>query len=793
MVMNESKNKYKHVGKGYARKDGAEKVTGTAVYVHDLVIQGMLYAKTVISPHASARIKSIDLSEALKIPGVRAVVTGKELNYKVGLYVVDKDILARDYVRYQGEPLAAVAADTELIAEQACEKIKVEYEVLEPVLDPREGLKADSPLVHPDLKNYSYMKGVFYPQAKTNLPHMQKVRKGNIEDGFKKADLIVENSFYNPPAHHVPIETHVSIAQALPNNRVQIWTSAQSPFTVRSLFSVCFGIPHEKIRVKVPYVGGGFGGKAGIHLEPLCYVLSRRAQGRPVKLSMTREEEFNTMPSRQGLYSEFKTGVTKEGKITALEINYYWDAGAYADYGVNIGRAAAYSGAGPYEIENCKVDSYVVYTNKVFGTAYRGFGHLEVHWGIERNMDILARKLGMDPVKFREKNVLLPGATTITGEKITEHTGRVDKCLEAVAAEIGWQGVKSKEEREKERKSGKVRGKGIALLHKAPAMPSFTSTAVVLKFNENGSVDLLLSLIDYGQGTYTALAQIVAEELSIPFEKVNVPWDSDTSFTPYDWQTVASKGAVLSGNATIMAARDCIRQIKETASQVLHCSVADLVCKDERVYVAHNPEEYIEYKQLAYGYTYANGNAIGGPIIGRGVYIAQGLTNLDPETSQGLPALDWTYGAHGMELEVDVETGEVEVLKIASSFDVGQVLNSELVRGQIIGGVIQGLGSAVSEEFLFSKEGKFMNPSLVDYKILTARDIPRKMTQHTVETKQLDGPYGARGVAEHPMISIPSVMGNALYDALGIDYFRLPLHSERIYFGIKSGKEEYHG
>ncbi|MQY76948.1 MAG: molybdopterin-dependent oxidoreductase, partial [Spirochaeta sp.] len=339
--MNESKNKYKHVGKGYARKDGAAKATGTAVYVHDLVIQGMLFAKTVNSPHASARIKSIDSSEALKMPGVRAVVTGKELNYKVGLYVVDKDILAKDYVRYQGEPLAAVAADSELIAEQACERIKVEYEVLKPVLDPREGLKADSPLVHPELENYSYMKGVFYPQAGTNLPHIQKVRKGNMEAGFKKADLIVENSFYNPPAQHVPIETHVSIAQALPDNKVEIWTSAQSPYTVRNLFSVCFGIPHENIRVKVPYVGGGFGGKAGIHLEPLCYVLSRRAKGRPVKLAMTREEEFNTMPSRQGLYSEFKTGVTRDGKITALEISYYWDAGAYADYGVNIGRAWA--------------------------------------------------------------------------------------------------------------------------------------------------------------------------------------------------------------------------------------------------------------------------------------------------------------------------------------------------------------------------------------------------------------------------------------------------------------------
>jgi CO/xanthine dehydrogenase Mo-binding subunit len=791
--MAETNDGYTYIGKSVTRRDGVEKVTGSALFTHDLVVQGMLYAKTVRSPYAYARIKSIDTREAEKWPGVRAVVKGKELSYKVGLYVLDKDILAKDYARYQGEAVAAVAADSELAAEQACEKIRVEWEPLQPVLDPKEALKENAPRVHPDLEHYGYMKGVFFPKPGTNIPHQQKIRKGDVGEGFRQADAVVETRFYNPPVQHVPIETHVSIAQALPGGKVQIWTSAQSPYTVRNLFSVCFGIPHQNIRVKVPYVGGGFGGKAGIHLEPLCYVLSRKAGGRPVKLTMTREEEFNTMPSRQGLYSEFKTGATKDGKIVALQVRYYWDAGAYADYGVNIGRAAAYAGAGPYEVPNCSIDSYVVYTNKVFGTAYRGFGHLEVLWGIERNMDIVARTIGLDPVEFRMRNVLRPGSVTITGERITEHHGRVDKCLQAVAKEIGWKGYKTEQQREEEKRSGKVRGKGIALLHKAPAMPTFTSTGVVLKFNENGTVDLMTSLVDYGQGTYTTLAQIAAEELKIPLEKINIPWDSDTSFTPYDWQTVASKGAFMSGNATIMAARDCLRQLKETASQVLRCPVEELECGSERVFLRHQPDTAIQYKDLAYGYVYPNGNAIGGPVIGRGQYIAQGLTNLDPETGQGLPALDWTYGAHGMEIEVDTETGDVEVLKIASSFDVGKVLNEALVRGQIIGGVVQGLGSAMTEEFRFSKEGKLENPGLVDYKILTAKDIPRKMTQHVVETPQTDGPYGARGVAEHPMISVPSALGNALYDALGIDYFRLPLNAERIYFGIKSGKKEHHG
>jgi CO/xanthine dehydrogenase Mo-binding subunit len=790
--MAESGDEYKYIGRGITRRDAVEKVSGSALFTHDLVVQGMLYAKTVRSPYAYARIKAVDTREAERMPGVRAVVTGKELSHKVGLYVLDKDILAKDYARYHGEAVAAVAAESELAAEQACKKIKVEWEPLQPVLDPKEALKEDAPRVHPELGSYGYMKGVFFPKSGTNIPHLQKIRKGNLDKGFREAELIGETSFYNPPVQHVAIETHVSIAQALPGGKVQIWTSAQSPYTVRNLFSVCFSIPHQNIRVKVPYVGGGFGGKAGIHLEPLCYVLSKKAGGFPVKLTMTREEEFNTIPSRQGLYSEFKTGVSRAGRITALDIRYYWDAGAYADYGVNIGRAAAYSGAGPYEIPNCSIDSYVVYTNKIFGTAYRGFGHLELLWGVERNMDIVARKIGMDPVEFRMKNALRPGSITITGEKITDHHGRVDKCLEAVAKDIGWSGCKSEQEREKEKQNGKVRGKGVALLHKAPAMPTFTSTGVVLKLNENGAVDLMTSLVDFGQGTYTTLAQIAAEELKIPIEKINVPWDSDTSFTPYDWQTVASKGAFMSGNATIMAARDCLCQLKETASQVLRCPVEELECENERIFVRHRPDKYVEYKDLAYGYTYPNGNAIGGPVIGRGHYMAQGLTHLDPETGQGLPALDWTYGAHAVEIEVDVETGDIEVLKIASSFDVGKTLNEALVRGQIIGGVVQGLGSAVSEEFRFSKEGKFLNATLVDYKIPTAKDIPRKMDQCIIETPQADGPYGARGVAEHPMLSVPSALANALYDALGIDYFRLPLNAERVYLGIKKGGKEYH-
>jgi CO/xanthine dehydrogenase Mo-binding subunit len=774
----------RYVGKPIARDDAVDKVTGAARYTHDLTVPGMLHTALVTSPHASARIVAIDTSAAAALPGVRAVLTGDGLPYRLGLYMQDKCILARSVVRYQGEPVVAVAADSLDIANDACRLVKVDYEPLDPVLDPRDALNQDAPLVHPDLHTYEHMEGVFFPQPRSNVAHHQKVRKGDFDAAFASADITLTDEFYNPPVQHVPMETHAAIVEVLPCDRAEIWTSSQSPYTVRHLLSICFGLPHANLRVHVPYVGGGFGGKAGLHLEPLAYVLSTAAGGRPVKVVATREQEFNTLPSRQGLYSTVEIGADRNGRIVALKATYIWDAGAYADYGVNVGRAAAYSGAGPYVIPNCWIDSYVVYTNKIFGTAYRGFGHLEVLWGIERAIDMMARKLDMDPVEFRRANLLREGETTITGERVTAGHGSPVECLDAAARAIEW-GTPSPPP-----VAGKVRGKGIAMLHKAPAMPTYTSCAVVIKLDEDGAADVLVSGVDYGQGTYTVLKQITAEELKLPLDKVHVTWECDTAFSPYDWQTVASRFAYMGGNAAIEAAADCLRQIRGVAAQALDVPPDKIVCEDGAAFVNGQPHRRIPYAQLALGYTFENGNSIGGPIIGHGRYIATGLTHLDPETGQGLPAQFWTYGAHGVEIEVDKETGEIEILDIATVIDAGKVLNPKLCVGQVVGGVVQGLGSALWEEFRFDKNGRFLNPAFVDYKIPTAKDIPRKTQQILLENPQPDGPYGARGVAEHPMISVPSAIGNALFDALGIEFTTLPLNHERILLRILEKSEE---
>jgi len=767
-----------YVGKPISREDGVDKVSGAARYTHDLSRPGMLHTAVLTSPHASARIVSIETQAAEALPGVRVVLTGDSLCYRLGLYMQDKCILARKVVRYQGEAVVAVAADTLDIAREACRLVDVSYEPLEPVLDPQKALEPDAPLVHPDLGDYDHMKGVFFPEPKTNIAHHQKIRKGDFDAAYASADVTLEAAFTNPPVQHVPMETHATIAEVRPEGRVEIWTSSQSPYTVRHLMSVAFGLPHANIRVHVPYVGGGFGGKAGLGLEPLAYVLARAA-ARPVKVVATREEEFNTLPSRQGLHAAIRIGATNDGKITALKATYTWDAGAYADYGVNIGRAAAYSGAGPYSIDNCWIDSRVVYTNKIFGTAFRGFGHLEILWGIERAIDMMARRLDIDPVAFRRANLLEEGDTTITGERFTAGHGNPVACVDAAAEAIDW-GVPSAPPGTPHR----VRGKGIAALHKAPAMPTYTSCAAVIKLDEDGAADVLISGVDYGQGTYTVLRQIAAEELKLPIEKAHVTWDCDTSFSPYDWQTVASRFAFMGGNAVIEAAADCVRQLKAVASQALDVSPEDLVCKDGRVFVDGIPERGLDYADLSLGYSFPNGNSIGGPIIGHGRYIATGLTHLDPETGQGLPAQYWTYGAHAVEIEVDTETGEIEIVKIVTAIDAGKVLNPKLADGQVVGGVLQGLGSALWEGFRFDEHGRFLNPSFVDYKIPTAKDVPRETEQILLEYPQTGGPYGARGIAEHPMISVPSAVGNALFDALGIEFTALPLNYERILLRI---------
>ena len=768
----------KYVGKSYPRVDAYEKVTGTATYVTDMFFPGMLYAAVLRSPYPHAKIKKLDVSKARELEGVRAVVTAEDSPYRQGIYLVDRPIFATDRVRYVGEPVAAVAADSWEIAQKALELIEVEYEPLPAVFDPREAMKGEV-LIHPDLANYERMP-IYNIEPEKNVFHHHKTRKGDIEKGFEEADYIIEGEYYLPQIYHAPLEPHGAIAYYGFDGNLTVWSSAQSPFTLRNLIAHAFKIPRHKVRVIAPYVGGGFGGKAGINMEGIVVALALKVPGKHIKLIYTREEDIMATVVRQGMYAKVKAGVKKDGTIVAWQEEMIFDGGAYAEYGTNVVRAAGYTTPGPYYVPNLKVDSYGVYTNHFVGGAFRGFGHGELHWAVERHMDKIAQELGMDPLELRMKNLLKPGLTNAMGQKIHEHTGDVEACLKK-AAELIEYGKKPEQPKDPKKR----RGKGIAALVKAPAMPTNAASSVVIKFHEDATVTLQVSIQEIGQGFNTAITQMAADALHIPAEKIKVVFPIDTDANPYEWQTVASRALWTVGNALYRAAEDALNQIKNIASQVLGVAPYNLEVEDDRVYIKYDPETYIPLTDIVMGYTYPDGHAIGGPVIGRGSFVPERLTNLDPETGQGNVAAEWTFGAEAAEVEVDMETGEVKVLKLVGVFDAGRVVNPMIATGQVIGGMVQGMGPALFEQIKYDEKGNPITISFTDYKLPTIADIPEEMIADFVETYEATSAFGVRGIAEHPMISVPPAIAAAIYDAIGVNLNEMPFTPEKILRALK--------
>ncbi|GAV25683.1 hypothetical protein ciss_16160 [Carboxydothermus islandicus] len=771
--------KESYIGKSVKRKDGPEKVTGSAKYVGDLKFGSMLYAKILRSKYAHAKIIRIDTSKAEKLPGVKAVVTGKDFPQRMGLYLLDRTPYAVDKVRYYGEPVAGVAAVSEEIAQKAIELIEVEYEELPAVLDPREGMKEGAPLIHPDLKNYEHVPAI-YPKPDTNISNHFKIRKGNVEEGFAKSDYIFEGEYYVPQIQHTPIETHTAIVMCDSTGKFTIWSSNQSPNAVRKILSHSLKIPMTKIRVLGPYCGGGFGAKAGVNIEAPLIPLALKLRNKPIKYVTTREEEFRDTFVRQGMYAKIKTGVTKEGRIVAQELEMVWDAGAYNEYGVNITRAAGYSSAGVYDIPYMKTDSYCVYTNKPNGGPLRGFGMSEMHWAIEQHMDMIAHKLGMDPIEFRLKNIQRDGSTNATGQ-VLKDVG-IEKCILRAKELIGWEEIKG--EPKPELSSGKVRAKGLACMIKAPAMPNNAASSAIVKFNDDGTVALLITAQEIGQGAFTALAQICAEELGVPEDWIKVS-QPDTDYTAYEWQTVASRITYSAGNAVIRAARDAKRQLLEMGAKHFGVPLEELDVYDGYVYVVADPARKIAVKDIALGLTLPDGSGWGGPVIGKGVFIPEGVVSFDKETGQSPKGVShWTYGVQAVDIEVDVDTGKIDVKKVVAVYDIGKVINPDLAKAQTEGGIIQGLSTALFEEMKFDEKGKLLNPSFVDYKIATAAELP-EMIIDFIETPLEDGPYGARGFGEHVMVPTAPAIANALYNALGIRINTLPLTAEKVRKAIK--------
>ncbi|BEP28013.1 xanthine dehydrogenase family protein molybdopterin-binding subunit [Helicovermis profundi] len=762
------------VGKSKLRKESLEKVTGQIVYGNDELSKRMLHGAIKTSPHAYAKIVSIDTNVAKNMTGVRAILIGDDFDFNFGLYLCDKPPLARDIVRHYGEAVAAVVADTFEHALRAARAISVSYEVMTPILSPLNAVKEDAEIIHKKMNDYSHIDPI-HPEPGSNIANRTKIRKGNTKAAFFDSDTQIEAFVEIPLGDHVAIEPRVSIAEIKKNGQVYIDSSTQAPFVVKGLMSTFFNIDPGKITVKTSFVGGGFGGKAGIQLEGLAYLMSRAVNGRRVKLVNSREEDLVTSPGHIGLQAKVKLAVDKNHKFTAMDMDYYFNSGAYADYAVNVSRAAAISCTGPYFVPNIRCDSMCVYTNMPFSTAFRGFGHIEIGYAIERAIDIMAKKLDVDPYELRRLNGVKVGDTTPVQSTLSKSTGNILKCFDEVNEMLGGK-IKEIERIDKRT----IRVKGISGLWKAPAMPTNTDAGAIITFNSDGSININTGVVEIGQGTKTGLAQIASETLKMPLDKIYIEMSVNTRTAPSDWATAASRGLFMAGNAVYEACLDIIDQLKGVASQVLRVPSSDLIVENERIFINDEPEIGIDVGKIGLGYIYPNGNAIYGQIIGKGKYIARHLTDIDKETGKGHPDLEWTLGAEGVEIELDEITGKYKILKAVCCIDVGRVINPQIATGQIVGGMGMGIGYTTMEGFKFNSRGQVKNDTLRDFKIMRYSDAPKYQVKF-LETPQMDGPYGARGLGEQSVIGMPGAISNALSRGIGKELTTLPLTSEVIW------------
>ncbi len=777
----------KFVGKPIIRIDGKEKVSGATKYTDDLDFgPNLLYAAIVESTIAHGKILKIDTSEAEKYPGVIKVFTGKDFPYKFGLYMKDRYIFAQDRVRFVGEQVAAVVARDIKTAKKAAKLVKVEYEPLPAIFDQMDSLKEDAILIHPDLGNYSHVPW-FFPKANTNIAHWRKTRRGDIKKGFEEADYILEDEYFVPRYAHCPIETHVAIGYCDLSGRLTIWASSQSPHTQRNLFAESLaplGFSHKDVRVIAPPIGGGFGGKAGVSMEILAAALASKLKGNPIKIIWSREQEFYNTSQRLGVKAHLKIGVKKDGTFTAIEHKLYWDTGASAEYGANVVNAVGLSAIGPYRFPNIAIDSVCLYTNLPPCGAYRGFGYSEFMFGLESHINRIAKAIGMDAVEIRRKNAIREGDLLAYG--VPMNPNGLLEAIDKVAKEIEWgKKVESKD-------PNKVIGKGFSLIWKAPAMPPNASSAAFLKFSEDGSINILVSGMDMGQGYLTVMAQIAAEILSVPVEKIRTE-NPDTDRNPYEWQTVASHVTWSCGNAVKRAALDAREQIFDLVARTKYLPKDELYLEDEKVKCKTQPKFELPLKDIVIaGIQAEDGTFKGGPILGRGVFMPEYTSaKSDPETSQGgHPNVHYTVGAGAITLEIDKETGEMHVIKAVEAIDVGKAINPDLVKGQLTGGLLQGLATVLYEDMRYDEKGKLLNPNFTDYKIPTAMDIPDEIVPIMVEVPQPDGPFGARGVGEHTMIPAAPMIANAVEDALEIRITSMPITAEKVALKILEEKEK---
>ena len=746
MVTND-KRSFSVVGNSVARVDGADKVTGRAKYVADLVVPGMIEGKFLRSPYAHARIRSIDTREAQALPGVVAVLTSKDLD-DIGHYMgrgknKDQPIIATDRVIYSGQPVAAVAALDRATAEEALNKIHVVYDELPAVITVDEALANDAPRLH--------------QFAEKNICARHELIKGDVEKGFAEADVIVEDDFEFPMIYHYSMEPHTAIAQ-VDSDGITIWTSTGHPFGVRADVAEVFHMPLSKVRVHVNYVGGAYGSKSGGKIEPLVAALARKAK-LPVRVVTSVAEAMATC-RRHSLKCKVKTGVKKDGTLVAKQAEMYLNTGAYAETGPTVTGRTLTRILGPYRYPNLKINAYCVYTNTVSAASFRSIGGPQTSWATESQMDIIAHKLAIDPVELRRKNLVKKDEELRPGYKPLDTD--LAKGFKLVTDKLGWDGPVSKE--------GHGRGCGFGTTDPGAPLAS-TSTVHVLA---DGSVVFMCGTSELGQGAKTIMSQIIAEELHVPLERVTIR-PIDTAFTPFDRSTGSSRSTTVMGKAVELAGGDARRQIVELAIEHFECPEDAITLKDG--------EAIAGGKKITYGALINHHFADqGGELVGTG-YAHSGMapTPANP--------LFWEIGIGAVEVSVDRETGKVHVEKYVTAADAGKAIHPLQCEGQDEGSAMMGFGHTFYEAYQWDG-GQIINSSLVDYKVPTFDDVPDEFESILIEDANGPGPYGAKGLGEGGIIPVAPAIANAVFWTTGARVKTLPLTPEKVWRAIKEVADE---
>jgi CO/xanthine dehydrogenase Mo-binding subunit/aerobic-type carbon monoxide dehydrogenase small subunit (CoxS/CutS family) len=749
------------VGHSLPRADSLEKVTGRAPYAYDMHLPGMAWGEILRSPLPHARITSLDASAAKAIPGVLAVYTQRDMpQNKYGAFVQDETALADGVVRYQGEGVAAVIAVDEQTALRGIEAIDVDYEPLPGVFDPEQAMEEGAPQIHEGVER--------------NVVAHNRVAAGDIEAGFAEADHVFEDRFVTSRQCHTCLEPHALVADYDPSGRVTLHMSSQSTFFDRFALMGIFGLPANKIRIISPYLGGGFGSKSEPHSIYVVAIQASMNLGRPVKMFHSRDEEFTSSRTRHPETIYMKTGVRADGTITARAARVILDNGAYTSYGPGVSLTQSMLGGAVYRIPAYRYDGYTVYTNTPFGGAFRGFGSPQFTFAAECHTDMVAERLGMDPVEFRLKNLSRPGDTAISGPKLT--SCGVAECVEQAAEAIGWA------QKRRERRPG--RGIGIACgthFTSGKFHPNVNADfcAAGVKVNEDGSVSLMIGATEMGTGAATtATAQICAEELGVELSDVDVI-TSDSETIPADFGTYGSRVTTLAGNAVRDACQQVREQLYRVAAEGLEAAPDELAMGGRKVFVKTDPSRALDLASVVQSSIFRDRD--GRQIMAQAHFDAP-CDLPDPETGVGDFAMSYSFGAHAVEVEVDDETGHVRVVDFVAATDCGNLINPALAESQVEGGVAQGIGYGLMED-LVCEDGQVLNPRFSTYKIPTATEMP-PVRSLWVETDDPRGPYGAKGLGEMGLVPTAAAIANAVYDATGARIPRIPLLPERVLTAI---------